>query len=359
MINNKFNRYVFVTIVLALAVRIILPLYFAGTWLTTDSKNYILQANDLIGGKFGLYFPNGYPAIIAAATLLFGNAYRDLSLIILNIVLSTTSVILFWLLVKKYFGANKFALTALILFAFYPNQLNYVRFILTEVPSLFFLILSFYFLSRKELIIASVIIGIAATIKTSLLAVILIFLIYLLYKKHFADGLKYLAFALIPLLMMMIYGFIITGKFTLGYSGVHNFYITVDQSGLKSTNLTDGINYYLNFAITQPAKFIIERIYSLWEFWGFLPAANEGLRENLFFRLLVGIRFPLLLLAVYGFIKTNKDVVVIFSAVVIISITLVHLVFYSIPRYNYVVEPFLIFLGVLGLKEFFLRSDKQ
>ncbi|MDP2364740.1 MAG: hypothetical protein Q8M94_13355, partial [Ignavibacteria bacterium] len=225
-----------------------------------------------------------------------------------------------------------------------PNQLNYVRFILTEIPALFFLLLSFYFLSRDNYPVAAISIGIAVTIKTALLPAVLLFVFYLLYKKNLSSGLKYFRIVLVPLLLMMIYGFIITGKFTLGYSSVHNFYLTVDQSGKQSTNILDAIAYYLNYAISHPSKFILERINSLWEFWGFLPSANEGLRENLLFRLLIGIRFPLFLLASYGFIKTKKDIVVVFSAIVIVSATLLHMVFYSIPRYNFVLEQIMIFL---------------
>ena len=329
--ENKFNKFALITVVLSLAIRTILPFYFSSSWLTTDSKNYILQSEDLLNGTFGLYFPNGYPAIIALITLIFGNEHRDLCLIILNIILSTASVILFWFVIKKYFGASLFSFIALVLFAFYPNQLNYLRFILTEIPALFFLLLSFYFLSKRDKLIAALSIGIAVTIKTVLLPAILLFVIYLFYKRRFANGIIFIVVALIPILIMMIYGLIITGKFTLGYSSIHNFYLTVYQPGLQSTNILDAISYYLNYAISHPFKFVIDRFNSLWEFWGFLPSANEGLRENLFVRLLVGIRFPLLLLASYGFIKTKEDKVVVFSVIVIIigNITAHCVLFYS------------------------------
>lgn len=353
---NRFNRFAFFTIVLSIVIRIILPFYYSGTWLTTDSKNYILQSNDLIKGAFGLYFPNGYPAIIAALTYFFGIANRELLLIILNIILSTISIILFWFVIKKNIGVNIFSLMALVLFAFYPNQLTYVRFILTEVPALFFIILSFYFLSKENKISAAVSFGIAITIKTALLPVLLFWVIYLIYKKQFIAGLLYMFFASFPLLIMMIYGLFITGTFTMGYSSVHNFYITVDGSGLKSTNLIDGISYYFNFALSNPSKFLSDRLNSIWEFWGFLPSSNAGLRENLIFRLLIGIRFPLLLFAIYGFVKSKKDELIIFSAILIGSITLLHLIFYSIPRYNFVVEPFVIFLAILGLRDLFFRK---
>ncbi len=353
------NKPLVIVILFALVARLYIAFGTGLAWFSVDSVNYINQANELLAGRFGLYFPNGYPVIIALLTLITGSEHSDISLIILNIFLSICSVYIFWLTCKRNLGASIFSLLAVLLFAFYPNQLNYVRLILTEVPALFFLMLSFYFLGKESLSPAALSIGIAATIKTALIPIILFFAIYLLYKMSYAKGLKYLGLAMIPLSAMMIYGLIITGVFTLGYSSIHNFYLTVDQSGLKSTNAGDAIAYYLNFAFSHPIQFILERLDSLWEFWGFLPSSNEGLRENFIFRLLIGIRFPLLLLAIYGFWITEKNYLAVFSAITIISLTILHFIFYSIPRYNFVAEPFLIFLAAAGLGKIIDNMKKK
>lgn len=351
MNENKYARFAYLIIAISFLIRFTIPFYFFSDWLTIDSKNYILQANALLDGGFGLYFPNGFPALIALVTLIVGKESTVTTIIILNIILSTASVYLFWLICKNYFGPGLLSLIAVVIFAFYPNQLNYVRFVLTEVPDLFFLMLSFYFISRENFLAAALLIGIAAAIKTTLIPVILFFGIYLLFKKIKINGFKYLGFAFIPLILMMIYGYIITNKLTLGYSAIHNFYLATNQTELLSTNYIDAIEYYFNYAFTSANQFLVDRFQSLWEFWGFLPSSNEGLRSSLFFQFLIGIRFPLLVLAIYGYIKSDKNIIVVFSALVIFLLTLLHFIFYSIPRYNFVIEPFLIFLAIIGIKE--------
>lgn len=349
MNEKKYLKIAYAVITLSFFIRILIAFYFSDNWLTPDSKNYIVQANELLNGGFGLYFPNGFPALIALVTVIAGTASRDLSIIILNIIFSIASVYIFWIIIKRYPGINFYSLIALALFAFYPNQLNYVRFILTEVPSVLFLMLSFYFISRNKFSAAGLMLGAAVIIKTSLLPLALLFSFYLFYEKEFKNGIRFISLSLFPVVLMLIYGFMLTGSFTIGYSSLHNFYLSVNQPELLSTNIFDSIGYYLNYAVSHPLLFILERFQSLWEFWGLLPASNEGLRGNLLFRIIIGIRFPLLLLAIYGFIKSDKNNLVIFSSLTLITLTVMHFIFYSIPRYNFAAEPFLIFLAVLGL----------
>ena len=350
MLEKKYTSSVYYIIALSFLIRITIPFFFFKDWLTRDSVTYIAQADELLEGGFGLYFPNGFPSLIAFITLSFGIENREIALIILNILLSTFSLILFWMLLKKNIGVNIFSVTALAIFAFYSNQLNYVRYILTEIPSLFFLLLSVYFLSQKKLSYSGLVLGISILIKTSLLPIMILITAYLFYTKKLRAGTTFIVSSFIPVAIMASYGLIISGTFTLGLSSVHNFYLSVHQPVLLSDSLISAVSYYLNYALSNPLIFITERFNSLWEFWGFLPSANEGLRENLVFRLLIGLRFPLLILAIIGFIKSVKNHLIIFSASAIISITILHTVFYSIPRYNFTVEPFLILLAVIGFK---------
>lgn len=150
MNEKRYIQLVYAVFALSFVLRIFIPFYFSDNWLTTDSRNYIVQANTLLGGGFGLYFPNGFPALLAIVTLITGTESRDLSIIILNIILSTSSLYLFWIIAKNSLGINIFSVIAVAIFAFYPNQLNYVRFILTEIPSVFFLLLSVYFIFKKN-----------------------------------------------------------------------------------------------------------------------------------------------------------------------------------------------------------------
>ncbi len=271
MDEKRYLKIAYAVITLSFFIRIIIAFYFSDNWLTPDSKNYILQANELLKGGFGLYFPNGFPALIALVNCNSRHGNRDDSMIIVNLILSTASLYIFSIIVKKYPGINLFSLIAIALFAFYPNQLNFVRYILTEVPSVLFLILSFYLISKNKFSAAGLMLGFAAIMKTSLLGFILLFSFYLFHKKEFQNGIRFLGLSLFPVVLILIYGFIVTGSFTIGYSSVHNFYLALNQPELLSTNLLDSIGYYLNYAVSHPLRFIFERFQSLWEFWGLFP----------------------------------------------------------------------------------------
>ena len=58
----------------------------------------------------------------------------------------------------------------------------------------------------------------------------------------------FLSLALIPLAIMMLYGYIITAQIKIGYSSVHNFYLAVGQRDLLSNNLPDAMYYYFSYA---------------------------------------------------------------------------------------------------------------
>jgi len=342
-------------LILALAAHSLICIIFPSPVLTTDSINYLNQADTLLRGGFGLYFPNGYPFLLAIVTLFTGIDARIISVIILNVLISVASVYLFYRVLIKYFGNITLALAAALVLTIYPNHLNYTRFILTEVPAVFFILLSFYFLSIKKYSFAGLMSGIAATIKTTVIPAMLFFSLYLIIKKDKSNVLQFLFLTLIPLAIMILYGYIVTSQITIGYSSIHNFYLAVGQPDLLSLNLTEAMNYYFSYALDNPIKFMMERFQSLWDFWGFLPSANEGLRSELFYQLLIGIRFPLLILAIIGFITSHKDNIIVFSGLILLTITLIHFIFYSIPRYNFAVEPFLIFLAAIGLQKIYHR----
>jgi hypothetical protein len=46
----------------------------------------------------------------------------------------------------------------------------------------------------------------------------------------------------------------------------------------------------------------------------------------------------------------------VFSLIVILSISLLHILLFSNPRFNFIVEPFVIFLGVVGLNTLISRK---
>ncbi|MEJ2616540.1 MAG: hypothetical protein P8Z35_16410, partial [Ignavibacteriaceae bacterium] len=72
----------------------------------------------------------------------------------------------------------------------------------------------------------------------------------------------------------------------------------------------------------------------------------------------IGIRFPLLLLALFGFITAEKNYTSVFSIIAIASITAVHFLYFADPRFTYTIEPFAIILASLGILNLFERVSK-
>lgn len=357
-------------IILALAARFFVAFGTNLPWFSTDSVNYISQAKALLQGEYQYYFPNGYPLIISFFILISSLFPYHVGLILLNIIMSTVSIILIYSISAKYFGeTSNYPLFAALVAAFYPNQLNYVRFILTEVPATFFLILSLYLFTKEKNCLAGLSAGFAAAIRTTLLPVAVLFSLFLIYKRKLREGLLVLFFSLIPISVFLVYGYFKTGNFTLYIDTPKVFYISL---GLHEVpiDFTNGLNEYFSYMFSHPINFVYDRISSLWNMWGFLPSASEGLRGNIFFRMLLALRFPLILLAFYGFIKTRKNIISVYLIMPAFIITLIHALiitsaneaYIANPRYIFPTEPFLIVLALIGLESLFAKSfskDKE
>jgi 4-amino-4-deoxy-L-arabinose transferase-like glycosyltransferase len=307
-----------------------------------------MQAEELLSGGFPEYFPNGYPLIIIAAEIYKLVISHSAALILINIILSTASVWIIYLSAQKLLNSDKYAFAAALIAAFYPNQLNYVRYVLTEVPAAFFLIISLYFLVNQKPAAAGISIGIASAIKTILLPAGIIFCLYLIWKKEYKEGITFIVFSIIPLMLLLLYGYFVNGRITLPRSAVHNFYITLGVES-ESYSLKEGVKLYYNFFLEHPGEFIMQRLKSLWDLWGFLPGINEGFRSNIVLRLLIGLRFILLAGGIYGFAKMKKKETVIYLTLPAVIVTIIHTILYSSPRYTFTSEPFLILLFIAGV----------
>jgi len=147
----------------------------------------------------------------------------------------------------------------------------------------------------------------------------------------------------------MFYGYLVSGDFTLGRNFTHNLYVTIDQPYKLSYTKMHGIEDYFNFLITSPVQFLTDRILSFWNLWGFLPPNADGFRSGFIFRLLVGLRFPLLILGIYGYFKSESKKIPLLLILPALSITIIHTIFFSNSRFTFPAEPLLIILAVLGL----------
>ena len=336
-------------LILAFFIRIIGATYSGIPHYTIDSYNYIWQAEILKKGGYSNYFPNGYPLLILIISMF---SPLEIGLLWLNIMLSLCTILLIYFIAEKLTGNFYISLISAAVLTFYPTQVNYVHYILTEVPVTFFLVLAVYLFQKEKLIYSGLALGFAIIIRTTLIFVPFLFSLYLYFNHEKVKSIIwFLSFLIIPLLLMF-YGYIVSGYFTLGRNFTHNIYVTINEHYNASFSKAQGITAYLNYMISSPLQFLTGRIHSFWNLWGFLPSVADGFRGYFIYRILVGLRFPLLILAIYGYFKSESKRIPLLLILPAISITLIHTMFFSNTRFTIPAEPFLIILASIGVGKF-------
>ena len=342
-------------IFIAVLARVYIVFFFSETWINVDSLAYIHQAEILLQGGFSNYFPNGYPLLIAVFMLFSSIFPLEISLVILNIILSSLIVFLVFISSETLFKERKYSFIAALLVAFYPNQLNFVRYLLTEVPAAFLLTLSFYLIVIGRIKYSGFTTGILAIIKTSFLPLGILFSFYLLFKSNI-HWRAFLFYFLLPVSSMLLYGFIITGELTLSHNAFHNLTLTATDFKEGYVDKTTSVRDYWIYFSKNPIKFVEDRFASLWELWGPLASKTDKMRGNLFYRLLAGLRLPLLILALYSIYRLRNNIAADYMASAIFIVTIIHFFFFSSLRFTYPLEPLLILLAVKGWEMLFNRK---
>ena len=351
-----------VTIVLlavACVVRMLVAFAAPLPWFSADSYGYIDEARDLLTGKWAPFFPVGYPLIIAAVTALVPSAATT-ALIVLNVVLSTATV---WLVMKMAGASSRWPwapVVAGVLIAFWPNQLNYVRFVLSEVPAAFFVAVSTLLFMKRRHYAAGVALGCAVAIRTTLLPAIFVApLVAASESRQRAASLA--AGCVSPLLVLALFSMLFGGSMTLGGNLGFNLDVArqsfgsrIDFSGRSDVGMRAAAGRYVNDAISDPQHFSAQRAASLWELWGPWPAGDEprapsSAPRGTLARALLGLRLPLLLVAAAS-VRRSMPVHEKYLWALVVVVTVVHVMTFSAPRFTFAVEPTLVVLAVLGVE---------
>lgn len=314
----------------------------------------------LLEGQYPVMFPNGYPLIISIFIFFTGSIpVSGVILILLNIILSVTIIYLVYRISFIIFKEEKIALLAALIISLYPNQINYVRYILSDVACTFFLVLSLYLLSSSKYRLSAFTVGIASIIRTTFLPLGILFSIFLFRNKENKNGFKYLLFTLIPIFILLAYGFALSGKITLGVNVFYNFTLTANHFEGEYIDAGNSINDYFKYIVSEPSKFVKDRLFSLWDLWGPLASVTKWEKASLHYRIIAGLRFPLLIFAIIGFLKIplNKEIFFISAAVLIL--TCIHFFYFSNSRYSLTVEPFLAILAAKGTMEIYYRMFRK
>ena len=365
LIYSKIKENFYLVFILAAALFFrIYSVAVNGIGYTIDSQNYIKQAKLLLEGHYSLYFPNGFPLIVAFF-LPFKN-FIDLGtcLITLNIILSVITVYFVYRICRNSFSNKYLAFIAAAIMAVYPNQIKYVHWFLSEVPAAFFITLSLFLFTKKKYVASGAALGMASMIRTTLLPIGILFSLYLLIRKNISVY-KYFAFFSVVILAFLTYGYARTGYFTIGQNAAHNLSITTEYSDTASfpkvnlKTLNGSLNDYVSYAFAHPSEFLSERLENLWDLWGPMPPWGEGWEGRSEFFWKIGVRFPLLLLAVFGFIVSEKNFTSVFSIVAIAVITTIHCLYFADPRFTHTIEPFAVILASIGILNLYVRIRKN
>lgn len=363
--GDKISYIILPILFLALCIRIYAAFFSGISWHTIDTGAYYTLADSFQESKYiEPYMPPGYPFLIVLLDR-FGN--RDLTMIIFNIIASLLACLFVYFICLKITKSTKAAFLAALILAFYPGNIHYVSRLLTETPAMFFLTASvFFFLCFNDSFIncffSGLALGVASIIRLTCLPMIFFPLLAYLLQKKYKKLILYLISFTLPVIFTLGLNYYHTKRLFICNNAVPNFIISAE---LRSNNIffdtakeqryqkliidKDSWNaamLYLKEIKHNPKEWIIKRIISAWELWGPYPA-DDGRRSTLI-RIIIGLRFILLILSVVGgyfLLRRNREQLLILAGP-IISITLVHVLSCSVPRYTHVVEPLAICLAL-------------
>jgi hypothetical protein len=340
-----------------------------------DSYEYYKQADALLAGGYTNYFPNGYPFLIALAKALSA-VHTDSILLWCNILMSSLTIWFVYDIGKRVSGQTSLALVAAGILAVFPSQINYVRWLMTEVPTSFFLLGAFFFYYRRQYAWCGIFFGIAMVVRTNVAPVFFLLLAgHLIFTWRKRQSLSdpgnqtpftwkmpilLLAGFLLPVLLVSYYSYVKTGAFSVSGNNQINILYSVTASGPyidfhlgeehpEINTSGKALHMYIDHMVSNPLQFARQKLANLWELWGFYASDANGGRG-------VGSRILLgagnLFLVVFGLIGWwfhRKEFSISILLLPFLVVTLLHTFLFAMPRYTYPVEPFMILLATWAL----------
>ena len=343
-------------IVLGLLGRMVITFGTGLERITNDTKYYFRQADAIIAGKYINFFPNGYPFIIALVKSTIAGLYVNDALLLINIGMSTCAIYFTYHIAKLTFKDEGIALLAAFIVAIFPNQLNYVRWLLSEVPSLFFLIGSYYFLFRGKDWLSGLFLGFAIIVRSNLLLVmVFLVLLYLIINKRVPIGL--IIGACIPILATAFYCRAKTGEFSIAGNNIVNivtavtaygnnvdFHFKMEEKYPDITTSGKAVAMYMDHMRQDPVYFIKQRLANAWTLWSFYaPAAAQ---RGVVSRIILGLGNLFLVgFGLFGWWSNRRNFFTNLLILPFLGVTIIHVLLFAQPRYTFPVEPFMIILA--------------
>ncbi|MCX7785708.1 MAG: glycosyltransferase family 39 protein [candidate division WOR-3 bacterium] len=335
--------------IIALLLNLILSLLLFDPKLETGGDNalYLILGKSIISG-LGLRdihnpnqqphttVPPGFPLILGIGHVIFNNNFVAIKFIIL--LFSLGSLVITYYLLRHYL--EKDYIIPLFVFATLPLYLQYSYALFSEIPFLFFTLLSFYLFEqaiKKESLLLLIFSSLAVVgsyyLRAAGLAFIVAFAIYLLWKRKIKWLIIFLLIILVLVLPWLIRNYSINKQ---------NPYIDVlfvrNPYNLQSGKIT--ISDFFNRIITNIKIYFFYALPQI-----FLPAiSNSGLLT------LLGI--ILTLIVIFGFFsKTGRIFLAsIIGLIVYVGMLVVRPEVWSGDRFLLPVVPIILVYIFLGLK---------
>lgn len=351
-------------ITFGLLIRLYVTFLSGLPWLSTDTYAYMDMATAILAGHPIACYPNGLPLLMAITKILFNPEKIYINLVILNVLFSTLIVYMVALITTKITKNKLLGIVAAIIICLYPNQINYTRLILSEIPTCFLLTFSIFIFLRKKYFLAGFVLYLSVMFRSDLFLVFpLLFLIslFFLYKENKTNKAFYFlggyGLGILLYSMLLSYG-IVASTNRVGLEVLKSINANSLKEEYPSTsNFSENekqhpISTYTKFILNQPKTYIKQRLFAIENMWGWPPSPARSMGS----KLLIAIRFPLFILGIIGFWKFRKNFDAWAVLMPIVALTIVHVATYSSPRYTVSVEPLLICLASLS---FFKRSALQ
>ena len=308
------------------------------------------------------------------------------NLILADIIFSSFSVIIIYLICDRFFD-TKSANIAAIISIFYPHFIFYSISGLTETLFIFFQLLYLFLLYKKKYIISFIIlvltIYLRPTIEILYPFIIFIFLFFI-HNEKLNKTIKYLFLYFFVYIIMMspwwIHNYVKYEQFVrinlasgqIMYIGNNELNFSgggisgVDVNLTKFNNIENDIdrfrafnNEVRYFIFNNPKRFIKLSAKRFSRFWRFYPYASKY--NNFLYNSISIISYvPILILSIIFIFKLNYSRFKLISPllIIILGYTLVHTISIGSIRYRLPIEPFLIIFSSYILSNFYNFSKK-
>ncbi|MBU4220133.1 MAG: glycosyltransferase family 39 protein [Euryarchaeota archaeon] len=404
--NKKSTNFLTMIVVLAFLLRLIFIFVqikfhiFDVNFFASDSSFYDgIAKNILAGNGFGYPEPTAYvtplyPLFLSAVYMIFG--HNILAVQLLQALIGSLSVLCVYFIAKKIFD-EKIGSIAAIIMAFYPHQIFWSGYILTETLYVFLLLFAILFFIRfcerqtiVNALVAGILLGIAGLTRPIAFCFTAFLIIYIIWlNKNKVQGLKFSCIFVIGVLLVsspwIIRNYNTFGEFipgstegwfvfyagnSPGATGGLDGYVTGYQdftplnfTSTSERNLseTEMNNEYklssLNFIKENPSSFFKIMPRKFWNMWR-PNYAKASIKNHALMSLPYIIMIALALCGIYYSYQKHKNKLKWILYFFIAYNILFHLIFIGLIRYRLPVEPVLIIFAAYAISFHIHRSRR-